>query len=338
MTQNKVLIYIAECKHKLREEGLLRLIELSGNSNYVITKDPANADIILVAEPYSTYCNQPHLLRKYFNKCFALDFSDRPYLIIPGLYASLTKSFWQKYYYRSCPYLFDLYGVKGGYTNSFVDNIDNSINLEKKYLFSFVGGSTSWVRKRLFRENFQNRDDILIYNTTSDYDNWNSRKTNRDREEMQKNFVDVIRRSKFVLCPMGVGKGSIRLFEVMKLGVAPVIISDHWLLPQGPDWNSFALFVKASEIGKLPKLIEPYADEFQVRGYLARKAWDDYFAPPLIFGYCINTIEDLRRKRISFLNKLILESFPIFLFLRTIKETVRNYLKQIILFVISFRQ
>lgn len=328
------VIYISPCTHKLREEGLSELINITKNPNYKLTKNPDEADIILIAEPQSVYHQQRHILDKYLYKCFAIDFSDRPYFIVPGLYASSVASFWQKYFYKGCPYLFDLYGIKGGITNSFVDNIGNRINFKKDYLFSFIGGSTSWVRKRLFRINFQGRADILVFNTTSDYNNWNVNQTNR--QQMQKKYVDVIQRSKFVLCPRGVGKGSIRLFEVMKLGVAPIIISDNWLLPEGPDWNSFALFVKESDISNLLELVESHAHEYQVRGHLARKAWDEYFSNAVIFEYCISKIEDLRQERLILLDWLVLQFFPITFIFRTIGSTSRKWTKHIILSILTF--
>ena len=59
--------------------------------------------------------------------------------------------------------------------------------------------------------------------------------------------ADFIRRTRFVLCPRGQGVSSIRLFEVMKSGRVPVIISDAFVPPalQGrTGWTDAAIFVR----------------------------------------------------------------------------------------------
>ena len=35
-----------------------------------------------------------------------------------------------------------------------------------------------------------------------------------------------------------------RLFEAMRLGVAPIIASDDWVYPRGPDWSACSVVIK----------------------------------------------------------------------------------------------
>jgi hypothetical protein len=141
-------------------------------------------------------------------------------------------------------------------------------------LFTFQGGSTSLLRKRLFNVKF-NRDDVLIENT-SKYYHWDD--SQPDRWERQRVYAETVAASHFVLCPCGSGAGSIRFFEVMAAGVAPVLLSDDYELPPGPAWETFLLRVQERDIDKLPALLEPHVASAAERGRLAREAYFEHFS------------------------------------------------------------
>lgn len=145
---------------------------------------------------------------------------------------------------------------------------------QKKYLFSFLGGSTSILRKRLFNLKFR-RDDILIENTSA-YWHWDN--SQPDREARQRRYAETLAASHFVLCPRGAGAGSSRFFEVMAAGVAPVLLSDAYELTPGPAWEQFLIRVRERDIARLPAILEPQLASAAERGRLARQAFDEYFA------------------------------------------------------------
>jgi hypothetical protein len=144
----------------------------------------------------------------------------------------------------------------------------------KQYLFSFLGGSTSILRKRLFNLKF-NRSDVLIENTSA-YWHWDN--SQPDREARQRRYAETIAASHFALCPRGAGAGSSRFFEVMAAGVAPVLLSDIYELTPGPAWDQFLIRVRERNIDRLPAILEPYSDSAAERGRLARRAFEEYFA------------------------------------------------------------
>jgi hypothetical protein len=320
-------IYISACDPMMmyRIEQLHEWLNLSHPRIHSFIEDPEAADIILVPDIMFIYQNDHKFLYNFLDKCYALDCKDRPHLIIPGLYASGLRLF-HKHRIRGSNYLFNRHR-----RNAFLDL--PSFTDEKHYLFSFIGGSTSWVRKRLLNISF-NRDDILIQCSTGTYNHWSDEQKNR--EEIQKKYVDIIRKSKFVLCPRGIGANSIRLFEVMELGVCPIIISDNWLPPQGFDWSRFALFVKESEIENLPAIAESYASESEERGRLARVAWEENFSDSHCFNRCIESINDLRKSRIKILDRTILLLYPLVFFGYQFKEFARKWLRVSILFIFRF--
>ncbi len=166
----------------------------------------------------------------------------------------------------------------GRHQNRFVGETSSAAPIgraaEKQYLFSFLGGSTSILRKRLFNLNF-NRADVLIQNTSA-YWHWDN--SQPDREARQRRYADVLAASHFVLCPRGAGAGSSRFFEVMAAGVAPVLLSDAYQLTPGPEWDRFLVRVRERDIARLPALLEPLLHTAAERGRLARQAFDEFFA------------------------------------------------------------
>ena len=82
----------------------------------------------------------------------------------------------------------------------------------------------------------------------------------------------------FVLRPRGAGTGTIRFFEVMAKGIAPVLIADDYELPPGPTWETFLLRVAEKDIARLPQLLEPHVASAAERGWLARAAFAEYFS------------------------------------------------------------
>lgn len=144
----------------------------------------------------------------------------------------------------------------------------------KRYLFTFQGGSTSILRKRLYNLKF-NRADVLIENTSAC---WHWDNTQSDRDDRQRRYAETLAASHFVLCPRGAGVGRSRLFEVMAAGVAPVLLSDNYALMPGPAWGTFLIQVRERDIARLPEILEPYFESAAERGRLARQALDGYFS------------------------------------------------------------
>ena len=317
-------------KNPLRVEYLQELARIAQPQIHTLVENPEEADLIIITRenPTNAHINlsDPQvnsLLKKYLDKCYIITQTDKPLYALAGLYASGKKSFWfvRKHLIRGCSYIYSLYH-KSWDGNKFV-RIPENTDIEKKYLFSFIGASNSWVRKSLFKLRLERSD--LLLRCTNYYDQWNV--NDNDREATQKEYVQTILNSRFVLCPRGVGTGSIRLFEVMKLGVAPVIISDEWLPPQGPDWNSFALFVKESDIKNIVQIVESYASEYGERGRLARKAWEKYFCDTVVFNHCIETLEELKTSRILFFERFIILSYPLMLTIDRLRNNLRKFIK-----------
>jgi hypothetical protein len=165
--------------------------------------------------------------------------------------------------------------------------------IEKRYLFSFLGGSTSIIRKKLYKIDY-GRADVIIRNT-SNYHHWDV--TQSGREEKQQEYADILAASYFSLCPRGASAGSLRLYEVMQIGIAPVLISDRFKLPEGPDWDSFLIRIPESQLKEIPTILAGHLSESAERGRLARLAWERWFAPPMVFNNVIEACVRIKARR-----------------------------------------
>ena len=248
---------------------------------HTLTADPADADLILFIGSFGMEPQRllDHPLYKRWSATSAVYTEDDNYLpLLPGVYCSarLDRS---SHAGRVVSYAYVSHN--GRYTNPFVESTSSAT---KTLLFSFQGGSTSLLRKRLFNLTWQ-RTDVLIENTSA-YFHWDL--TQAGREDRQRRYASILARSHFVLCPRGAGAGSIRLFEVMSAGVAPVLLSDDYLLPPHVDWDSFLLRIPEKHLARLPELLEPYRATSAHRGALARQAWLEHFSPAREWDSIVN--------------------------------------------------
>ncbi len=152
------------------------------------------------------------------------------------------------------------------------------------YLFSFVGSTrTHEVRRRVMSLKHAR---AFLKDTSVDIAKHGTGKSFAmvDHQSDDKTYYgDIISRSKFVLCPRGYACSTWRLFETLKAGRVPVIISDQWVPPQGPDWERFSVRIKESEVAVIPEVLERYESEAELMGRQARTAWDEWFSKETVF-------------------------------------------------------
>jgi hypothetical protein len=164
----------------------------------------------------------------------------------------------------------------------------------RRWLFSLVGAPTAPVREALFKK-FQTTDRWFIRETSNAA--FNIGVDDPAKRAGQADYLCTILESHFVLCPRGYGTGSFRLFETMRLGRAPVIISDDWVPPIGPDWTTCAIFVPERKIARLPDLLCERLPASAELGAEARRQWERWFAPDIFPERCLQAIHELHRQR-----------------------------------------
>lgn len=291
-------IYIDSLEKHERTQAnkLLSFYSFADKNKYRITVDPKSADIILICDVrfdnYGEYVRINPLIRKNINKCFILSNNDRPLSIFRGILTSAEKSIINFDRIRSCSY--------NAYSDSFKNSfITNHIPLKKetpkkKYLFSFIGRDCNLIRRQIFEMAFH-RKDILIEDSGNTFNVYDKDVNAGNR---QKYYYDIMLQSKFALCPAGWSANSYRLFEAMSLGIVPVIISDDWILPKGPQWKDFSLIIRKKDIQNLEDIILEKESEFAAMGSKARKAFEKYFEDTVFFEYIISNCIAIKKNQI----------------------------------------
>jgi hypothetical protein len=142
--------------------------------------------------------------------------------------------------------IFSMGGNKVGKNIIPIPLICSPINYEKKQKeikTSFVGSLTHPIRNKLFQ----------TYKEDSDFffkiKEWELLTNNSNVI----NFMDIMSKSIFSLCPRGYGKTSFRLYESMQLDSIPVYIYDESWLPWDNEicWSDIAIMVPQQEIGSI---------------------------------------------------------------------------------------
>lgn len=254
---------------------------------HTITEDPDQADVILFFEPEDLYLagdirRHPYA-RRYPDKVFVFDPSDRVVPFLPGIYASIQR--WQ----------YDPSRMRSGCFPVVCDHDWITPDAAAPdLLFSFIGDLAGIpVREAIARLSHPR---ALIRDTGSDPANADDCPA-ADFARFHQEFATVLARSKFSLCPRGAGTATFRLFETMKAGRVPVILSDQWVAPVGPEWASFALVVPEAEVRHLSDILQRHEAAAAGMGAIAREQWELWFSESALFHRVVEWCLDLRRAR-----------------------------------------
>src|SRR6185503_15362179 len=143
-------------------------------------------------------------------------------------------------------------------------------------LYSFVGRRSHPVRDRIFGIAHPTGTTHVADSTTT-YRHFTG---GADAPgDAQRSYVEIALRSRFALCPRGWATSTLRLYEMMALGVAPVVIADRWVAPDGPDWKRFTIFVPERRVSEIPRILHERQDEWRELGAAAFAAFRECFSP-----------------------------------------------------------
>jgi hypothetical protein len=241
-----------------------------------LVESPELADIILfVGSTYPDHKDvRSHpLLRQYRAKCFLFQSDDYVIPFLPGIYVNIAKR-WHNHRTITGPYL----QMTQWDHVPFVPSIAAC-----EYLFCFVGSTRSHrIRRRLMelshpRGYLKDTSENVAKEAEKAFFMLNY------QQDAKTHYGDIISRSKFVLCPRGYACSTWRLFETMKAGRVPIIISDQWVPPTGPAWETFSIRIEESQVSRMPALLERYEAQAEAMGRQARVTWEEWFSSETVF-------------------------------------------------------
>jgi len=302
---------------------------------FEVVSGPEQADIIAFDDHGPQFIRESIEFKKWPEKCVSLTSDDRPSYFLPGCYSSNTKGLLTGKRTKTIPYMW----MQRGGPNLFVKPAGYG---NYRYLYAFKGGSTSWLRKRLFKfyQNSVQREDVCIVNSDHYY-HWSIDSSYLpEKALLQQEYGDLLKQSLFFLCPRGAGSSSIRLFEVMQAGRVPVIISDNWIPIEGFGWNDFSIRIREKDISKIDGIIRANEINGERLGKKAREIYTDFFAPGPDLVLLANSLIDIQNNRNERKEKLIRFVFPVIEAFKFLKQKGYKLLKFMILkfFLISGRK
>ena len=255
---------------------------LAGHSQvgHRLVDAPAVADVILLTQAHM--CANPLTLaplreteawRRYPEKTFVVDTSDRPWCAFLACTPACRRGV------SSCPGNV-LGGTRGSPRIAFSHSRDETPDL----LFSFIGGRHHPRREAVLAL----RSDRAVVDDSTGFNPYLPPSASSD--DRRAFYVATVSRSKFVLCPRGRGTGSYRLQEVMAAGRVPVIISDDWVAPEGPDWAAATVRWSEARVAELPGHLEEIEDRYPAMSAAAAGLYDEWFAESVSFDRIIEQL------------------------------------------------
>ena len=273
----------------------IRLYSLVKEVNLcTLVESYSDADIILVTDihhknSYLSILSIPEH-RKYYNKILCYSEMDFPPDAIPGIYSSCSKK--NNPVNRGAAYYFHMKNMELKFQESdFYLSIDNN----RKYLVSYLGRGCNKLRKNIlsFSDSFGSCQ-AIIKDTSQSFPVFQGGKDRISRlGEERKMYLDTLSDSKFVLCPKGAGLSSMRLYESMRFGSVPVIISDDLKLPHGIEWSKMSIILKEKCITDLPSLLCEQERNFPRMSESVKNAFYEYFNEEKYWKYIENSLVDM---------------------------------------------
>jgi len=268
-------------------ESLRSAIESCGAGQIQCT-EPDNADAILVfhQDPARVPLQNvmSYLSASERTKAFVYSTIDSVLPLVPGFYPSL-------------PQHNHISGTMGSpyFSVMRLDWLDAlSTAVPAKWLFSYAGNSANApVRRKLM---LVNDDRGRLVDTGSHPGNL-SGQTSEVYQEFHNQYAEMMRDSLFIVCPRGMGASSMRLYEAMRAGRVPVIISDDWVPPEGISWNRCSIRLAEKDVGHLGAVLREREAEALTLCRLARTAWEEHFSQSGVLQWLTQQLQRLLWER-----------------------------------------
>lgn len=270
-------------------ERLTAYAAIDRNRRHNLVDLPEEADILVFvgsSRPNFSDVTGSALFQRFPERSLILYSGDRGIPLLPGLYTCLER---RSMGHRPAALAGFYLRVTENRSLDIAEGIDQA-----EYLYSFVGNARNHpVRLAICRL----RDTRAYLRDSSGDDRQQDDGVGGANRDRGLHYREVMARSKFVLCPRGIGVSSWRLFETLRAGRVPVVLSDDWVRPPGPDWNACCLFVPEARVGDLPRLLADAEPRAVAMGAAARREWERWYAEENVFHTAIEQLLVAHQRR-----------------------------------------
>lgn len=273
-----------------RRDEFLALAAADEVGRHEVADDPAKADAIVFVDlqqhpddAFLSALRRHPLTSAGRGRIFVYDERDLPFMTFPGIYVSGTPRLARRH--------------KGAVVGGPYPRLPNAVDRTPEpphLLFSFQGARTHPVRERILKLRHLRavvEDSSLVDAVTG---------AGSQVELARLRYREVVRASKFVLCPRGHGASSFRLYETLHAGRVPVVVSDTWLPPPGIDWSKCVVRVRESDVGSIPELLEQLEPVWDSLAANASRVARDHLRQNRLWDYYASSIERLAAHRRRF--------------------------------------
>ncbi|HUD34957.1 MAG TPA: exostosin family protein [Variovorax sp.] len=322
-----ILLHVTGTPDERHHRELTGVLEQFDNIS--LTNDPAKAEIIVLSDGETASIRRMEAYHRFPEKCVTISDSDVMDYYVPALYASNYIGFLSKHRALTCSPYTSLFAEQGK-RNAWIDRLARE-PMHKKLLYSFMGGSTCMLRKRLLHH-YKSLDLSDVHVASTDYyKHWSPDAGGKvDKSAQQRLYIETMRASKFALCPRGASPSSIRMFEAMEMGIAPVVMADTWIPVEGVDW-SFCLFVKENRLDQLDEIVRSHESEWAQRGTAARFVFEEHFGPKSLGRTLEQQFRQLQKQRSARREQFIHAIYPARQAYHHGKVTARKHLRALVL-------
>jgi hypothetical protein len=283
----------------LRERGWLentqmlldvakRNLERAPTKRFTLASSPDRADAIVYIEAeysklrsYYELLFSEELVQRHSNRYFVYDCADTSWGLAPGVYPHLRA-------HQQDPSRFRSGGFLRMYNQGLEELYDAGRGHAPRLLASFRGNDTSATALRSRILALRSTPGIALTRITKWFNH---------TEDEKRAYIAEMHDSKFVLCPRGLGPATYRVYEAMQLARVPVILSDDWVPPFGPAWPDFAIRIAESRVDEVLEVIASHEAHAAEMGAAARRAWEQWFAPDIVFYRALQAIESICLER-----------------------------------------
>ena len=283
-----------------------RFAESDVPPGHVPAPSAADADIVVYLEPpWLTGHRYGRLYEaltpRKWRHLYVFSQADGALTWAPGVYASLPNAKASNPLFSGGFYVYHLH--YGGAPLAGALDAHRDRDLAPDLLWSFIGSSAT--RPALREPILALGDDRSVARDSRRWHEevrwrWHTSPSHRDEaEQIFASYAETMVRSKFVVCPRGVGSGSVRMFEALRMGRCPVILSDDWTPPPFIDWERCALRVREADVNRLPEILREREADWLALGTAARAAWERFYAPRNLLTTLIETCAALRSEEPS---------------------------------------